>query len=176
MLISRIVFLFSRYIAAPFTTDWHARTDEDCTALTSHSLPPSHPPASTGKMIPSLALVPAPAPRDDPKITRSPEENACTSTLNLPRLLCLHGGGANARIFRAQCRVLERALFPTCRLCFAEAPFPSQAGPDVVSVYAAFSPFKAWLHWGPDDAERDSGTAVVREIQSALLYAMAEDE
>lgn len=50
-------------------------------------------------------------------------------TLHLPRILCLHGGGTNAKIFHAQCRVLRAELKGIFRLCFAEAPFPSKPGP-----------------------------------------------
>lgn len=38
------------------------------------------------------------------------------STLDLPRIMALHGGGTNSTIFRMQCRVLERALRPYFRL------------------------------------------------------------
>ncbi|KAJ5714643.1 uncharacterized protein N7483_011824 [Penicillium malachiteum] len=67
------------------------------------------------------------------------------SGLHLPRILCLHGGRSNVRIFRAQCRALEKALRPWFRLCYAEAPFPSNPGPDVKSVYHAFGPFRTWI-------------------------------
>lgn len=97
------------------------------------------------------------------------------STLHLPRILCLHGGGTNAKIFRAQCRVLERALRPTFRLCFAQAPFTSQAGSDVTSVYSDFGPFRAWLRWQPEDPERDAKSAV-EQIEDSLRNAMAEDD
>ena len=68
------------------------------------------------------------------------------ASLDLPRILCLHGGGTNARIFRAQCRVLVRSL-PSFRLCFAEAPFAAEPGPDVTSVYKSWGPFRSWLPW-----------------------------
>ncbi|KAE8852219.1 hypothetical protein PTNB73_01235 [Pyrenophora teres f. teres] len=96
-------------------------------------------------------------------------------TLHKPRILCLHGGGTNARIFRAQCRVLERSLSPYFRLCYAEAPFSSKPGPDVVSVYKSYGPFKAWLRWSPEDPHRDATSAIER-IQCSLLDAMAEDD
>ncbi len=102
-----------------------------------------------------------------------PEAN--DSTLHLPRILCLHGGGTNARIFRAQCRALESALRPTFRLCYAEAPFPSQPGPDVTLVYNDFGPFKAWLRWHPTDPEREANNAV-EQIHASLDKAMAEDD
>jgi pimeloyl-ACP methyl ester carboxylesterase len=55
-------------------------------------------------------------------------------TLHLPHILCLHGGGTKARIFRAQCRALTAHLQTKFRLCFADAPFLSQADPDVDEV------------------------------------------
>ncbi|KAH8889984.1 alpha/beta-hydrolase [Thozetella sp. PMI_491] len=75
-----------------------------------------------------------------------PEPN----TLQWPRILALHGGGTNQRIFKAQCRVVEASLRAHgFRLVYAEAPFPSVPGPDVLSVYSRWGLFKAWLR-SPD--------------------------
>jgi predicted esterase len=99
------------------------------------------------------------------------ELNPGDPTLDLPRILCLHGGGTNARIFRAQCRVLERALTPTYRLCFAEGPFLSPPGPDVTVVYGHWGPFRAWLQTDPEVL-----TAVDEMlVRGALERAMADD-
>ena len=103
-------------------------------------------------------------------ITLRPEEEEDRGTLHLPRILCLHGGGTNARIFRAQCRVLEKALRPYFRLCYAQAPFSSKPGSDVVSVYAAWGPFRAWL-----DPERDV-EYISSEVHASIQSALAEDE
>lgn len=92
------------------------------------------------------------------------------STLHLPRILCLHGGGTNARIFRAQCRVLEKALKPFFRLCYAQAPYRSKPGSDVVSVYKNYAPFRAWLD-PVQDTER-----ITTETEISLRKAMAEDD
>ncbi|CAI7673676.1 unnamed protein product [Penicillium manginii] len=56
-------------------------------------------------------------------------------TLHLPRILCLHGGGSNAAVFQSQCRRLIAQLKSEFRFVFAQAPFLSEAGPDVMSVY-----------------------------------------
>ncbi|KAI8627466.1 serine hydrolase FSH [Xylariaceae sp. FL1651] len=96
-------------------------------------------------------------------------------TLHLPRILCLHGGGTNARIFRAQCRVLSRLLEPHFRLVYAEAPYPSVPGPDVVAVYAGDGPFKRWLRWLPSHAAVED-QAAVRDIDGALRAAMDADD
>ena len=95
-------------------------------------------------------------------------------TLPLPRILCLHGGGTNARIFRAQCRVLLAHLKTTFRLVFAEAPFPSVAGPDVLSVYKYFGPFRRWVELPPDHEAFIK--APVEEIEVSLAAAIAEDD
>jgi hypothetical protein len=96
------------------------------------------------------------------------------STLSLPRILCLHGGGTNARIFRAQCRVLNAQLKSKFRLCFAEAPFPSVPGPDVVSVYRDFGEFKCWLPWHANHRHLSSET-VCEQIRLALDRAIRDD-
>ncbi|MCJ1473380.1 hypothetical protein MMC13_002031 [Lambiella insularis] len=91
-------------------------------------------------------------------------------TLHLPRILCLHGGGTNARIFRAQCRAVEKALKPFFRLCYAQAPYRSKPGPDVVSVYQNYAPFRAWL-----DPEQDT-EQISKEVETTLQDAMNEDD
>ncbi|RYO87190.1 hypothetical protein DL763_006468 [Monosporascus cannonballus] len=102
----------------------------------------------------------------------SPEAEA--STLRWPRILALHGGGTNARIFRAQCRVLEASLKAHgFRLVYAEAPFPSVPGPDVLSVYAKWGHFKAWLR-SPDvlvPAQQD-----IYAVEDAIATAMHTDD
>ncbi|KAI1817018.1 serine hydrolase FSH [Poronia punctata] len=105
------------------------------------------------------------------------------TTLHHPRILCLHGGGTNARIFRAQCRTLSRALEPHFRLAYAEAPYPSKAGPDVLAVYASEGPFKRWLPWLPEhvaqvraDEELKADQAAARHIDASLRRAMEADD
>ena len=95
-------------------------------------------------------------------------------TIELPRILCLHGGGTNARIFRAQCRVLEAKLRSSFRLCFADAPFLSRADPDAVSVYKDFGPFRRWLRWRQDQPEIEAAAAVL-QIDTSLAAAMQAD-
>ncbi|KAL4752264.1 hypothetical protein BDW72DRAFT_212143 [Aspergillus terricola var. indicus] len=94
--------------------------------------------------------------------------------LHLPRILCLHGGGTNARIFRMQCRVLERSLRSTFRFVYAEAPFAAQPGSDVTSVYKDHGPFKAWLRCTAADPDR-SAQEVVKKINFSIATAMYDD-
>ncbi|MCJ1460145.1 hypothetical protein MMC28_010524 [Mycoblastus sanguinarius] len=97
------------------------------------------------------------------------------STLSLPRLLCLHGGGTNARIFHCQTRALRAQLNPYFRLCFADAPFVCQsAGPDITTVYETFKPFRRWLRWLTVHPEIETKTAV-KEVEAAIEAAITED-
>lgn len=97
-------------------------------------------------------------------------------TLHHPRILCLHGGGTNARIFRAQCRGLSSHLSPYFRLVFAEAPFPSTAGPDVLPVYEAYGPFKSWLRGVHPDQPEPDPTSTWEAVDGVLAQAVFEDD
>lgn len=97
--------------------------------------------------------------------------------LRFPRLLCLHGGGTNARIFRMQCRVLERALSGSFRLIYADGPFPAQPGPDVVSVYEKFGPFKAWQRSPKShDQVKCSAQETIGRIEMTIFGAIRADD
>ncbi|OKL58651.1 esterase [Talaromyces atroroseus] len=95
--------------------------------------------------------------------------------LDLPRILCLHGGGTNARIFRSQCRVLSTHLKGRFRLVFAEAPLSCNAGPDVLSVYKEWGPFKSWIPSALGCPEVDNHTAI-ELFKESLDRAMDEDD
>lgn len=92
-------------------------------------------------------------------------------TLQLPRILCLHGGGSNARIFKAQCRALRAQLADHFNFVFAEAPFPSEPGPDVTSVYKSFGPFRRWLRSGLHQPYTPASEAAA-VIEDSLSRAM----
>ncbi|KAL7937296.1 serine hydrolase FSH [Trichoderma chlorosporum] len=97
------------------------------------------------------------------------------STLHLPRILCLHGGGTNARIFHMQCRNIRAALRNDFRLVFAEAAFPSNAGPDVLSVYGDWGPFKRWLRWLPEHPD-PGPDEIIKQLDQSLQDAMVMDD
>ncbi|KAK2068189.1 hypothetical protein P8C59_002846 [Phyllachora maydis] len=110
-----------------------------------------------------------------------PSAGADDKTLHLPRLLCLHGGGTNARIFQAQCRVLRAHLAPHLRLVFADAPYLwARPGPDVLSVYADWGPFRGWLGPQPaaddDDGARPTHDEVIGAVDESLARAVREDD
>ena len=65
--------------------------------------------------------------------------------LHLPRILCLHGGGANAEAFRLQTRGLFRLLGATFRFVFPDAPYLSPPDPRIMPTYAHLQPFRRWL-------------------------------
>ncbi|KAJ6785403.1 hypothetical protein PWT90_05779 [Aphanocladium album] len=96
-------------------------------------------------------------------------------TLSLPRILCLHGGGTNAGIFKIQCRGIAEQLKDEYRLVYVEAPFPSEAGPDVIAVFHQSGPFKRWLRFGPSHPEIAPQAAVAR-LDQAIEAAMADDD
>ena len=101
-------------------------------------------------------------------------------SLHLPRLLCLHGGGTNARIFEAQCRIIKLHLAQYFRLVFADAPFVSWPGPDVELVYAECGPFRSWLRPVPGlstgYAVYDADEATIKAIDRRITIAMDEDD
>nr|A0A5C1RHX3.1 RecName: Full=Esterase; AltName: Full=Ascochitine biosynthesis cluster protein 4 [Ascochyta fabae]QEN17972.1 serine hydrolase [Ascochyta fabae] len=96
------------------------------------------------------------------------------STRHLPRILCLHGGGTNARIFKAQCRQLSAQLKRDFRFIYAEAPWISIAGPDVLAVYGQWGPFKRWLRWSPEQPDITT-QETVKELDQCLARAVEAD-
>ncbi|KAL2828478.1 hypothetical protein BDW59DRAFT_159684 [Aspergillus cavernicola] len=78
-----------------------------------------------------------------------------------------YSGGTNARIFRAQCRGLVAQLKSEFRLVFAQAPIPSHAGSDVLSVYGQWDPFRRWLRWRTEHP-LVSPLEIIRAIDDSL--------
>lgn len=98
------------------------------------------------------------------------------STLRLPRILMLHGGGTNSRIFHMQCRSLDYHLKAHFRTVYVEAPLPSTAGPDVLTVYAECGPFKRWvLTTEPNAVERQPKETWALD-ERAIADAMDADD
>lgn len=96
-------------------------------------------------------------------------------TLDLPRILCLHGGGVNAKVFRQQSRGLIKQLKSHFRLVFADGPFFCKPGPGIVPVYENHGPFRRWMRWLPEQPECDARTAAKR-IDRQIKQAMDEDD
>lgn len=90
--------------------------------------------------------------------------------IDLPRILCLHGGGTNAEVMRMQSRAFVSGLREDFHLVFADAPFLTDAHPAIVPVYEDFGPFRMWYRWrrnqrrcggpkAPDSKAQTNGTA-----------------
>ncbi|KAK3328800.1 serine hydrolase FSH [Apodospora peruviana] len=99
--------------------------------------------------------------------------------LTLPRILCLHGGGVNAQVFRLQCRAIigthgGKGLAPHFRFVFVDAPFICPPHPAIVRVYGEYKPFYRWLRWQDDHEEIDPREAA-SQILSQLKGAMDAD-
>jgi predicted esterase len=90
-------------------------------------------------------------------------------TLHLPRILCLHGGGTNSRIFRAQCRIIRRHLETSFRLVFPDAPYISEPGPDVTSVYADWGPFRSWMKPQPGAAANNPFSTPLSRVDDVVM-------
>lgn len=96
------------------------------------------------------------------------------TNLHAPRILCLHGGGVTAEIFRLQARALIKAL-PQFRFVFADGPHFCNAGPGIMPVYADYGPFQRWLRWLPEHPEIDDESAI-DEILYNINTAKDADE
>lgn len=97
-----------------------------------------------------------------------------TTDLHHPRILCLHGGGVTAEIFRLQSRALIAHL-PAFRLVFADGPFFCNPGPGIVPVYQDHGPFRRWLRWLPEHPALDDDSAI-EEVLYAIETCKAADE
>lgn len=99
------------------------------------------------------------------------------STIHLPRILCLHGGGTNATIFKIQMRTFlnHATLSSRFRFVFVDAPFYCAAGSCVLPVYADYGPFRRWSRWLPEHEEVEDGAAR-EEIVKAYRRAMERDD
>lgn len=94
---------------------------------------------------------------------------------NQPRILCLHGGGVSAKIFERQMRYFIKSLTNDFRLVFADGPWLSEMHDDLKPVYSHMGPCYRWANWKPHHAPMDDASAI-REIETALMKAMDEDE
>ncbi|RFU74721.1 citrinin biosynthesis oxidoreductase [Trichoderma arundinaceum] len=101
--------------------------------------------------------------------------NGDSSNLALPRILCLHGAGVNAQVFRIQCRAIIARLKDKFRFVFADAFLEAQAHEMVIAVFGEFAPFYRWLGYKPEHPEIDS-TIASQKIVRQITTAMEEDE
>lgn len=64
---------------------------------------------------------------------------------DLPRILCLHGGGTSAMIFKIQTRRIQYALRNVFSFVFVDGPFESGPGPGVLPVFEGCGPYFQWI-------------------------------
>ncbi|GME34517.1 uncharacterized protein LTHEOB_10369 [Neofusicoccum parvum] len=65
-----------------------------------------------------------------------------------PLVICLHGSGSSAAIFRAQARRICSALQSQINFLFIDAPFEGPAGPGVLPFFEDAGPY---FYWFTDD-------------------------
>ena len=93
-----------------------------------------------------------------------------TEPTNLPRILCLHGGGTSALIFQIQLRRLIWALRQHFTCVFVDAPLKSGPGPDVLPVFADFGPYYRWA-----TLESPNEESVQLEVRELLKETIQKD-
>jgi predicted esterase len=84
----------------------------------------------------------------------------------LPKILCLHGGGSSAAIFKCQLRLLQKALQTQFQLVFIDAPLEANAGPGILPVFEGCDPY---YRWASDDQNLTPHQRQEEELQ-ALHY------
>ncbi|KAK0388134.1 hypothetical protein NLU13_4379 [Sarocladium strictum] len=93
-----------------------------------------------------------------------------------PRILCLHGGGTNASIFRFQLRAILSRSSPNFRFVFVEAPFISEPHPAVAEIFADYAPFRRWLRWESNHPEIDDNEAAEKIVEACREAMRADNE
>ena len=89
------------------------------------------------------------------------------SDAHLPRLLCLHGGGTSALIFKIQTRRLQWALRSTFKFVFADAPFLSGPGPGVLPAFQGCEPYFRWVI--PESTTPEQDQERVRQVLKRVI-------
>ena len=96
----------------------------------------------------------------------------------LPAILCLHGGGSNATVFKIQTRRLIWNLNKQFRFVFAQAPIEGTPGFGMLPVFASCAPFYRWVSKkfkvGEADKE-ETDSQEVTAIDEAILQVMEQN-
>lgn len=90
----------------------------------------------------------------------------------LPRILCLHGGGASGTILRIQTNRLQHVLQRHFRLVFVDAPYESVPGPGVLPFFEDLGPYFRWVTWGTNAGTR---TPEEREVEEQVVGKRLEE-
>lgn len=102
--------------------------------------------------------------RSQPQIGMATQTNNANSKTPSKAILCLHGSGASAAIFRFQLAKLRLALKAQFEFIFVNGPNPAIAGPGILPLFAGAGPFYRWfdLESGQREAEIDKIHTTVR--------------
>lgn len=92
-----------------------------------------------------------------------------------PKILCLHGGGTNARIFEAQTARLGMVIRKHFDLVFPDAPLECEAGPGVLPFFEGEEPFRRW-HVDSDAEAQNAAHAQQMEATRKLLIRTIREQ
>ncbi|KAL4997411.1 serine hydrolase FSH [Aspergillus recurvatus] len=87
----------------------------------------------------------------------------------MPKILCLHGHGTSAHIFKSQTASFRRTLPPSYVFDFISAPFPSPPAPGIKAIYPD-SPTYTWFREPTPSGLRDAHRYVVEYMQKHGPY------
>jgi len=96
----------------------------------------------------------------------------------LPAILCLHGGGSNATVFKIQARRLIWNLEKQFRFVFAQAPIEGTPGFGMLPVFASCAPFYRWVSRRFKAGESDVEVTPAEEVEvldQIILKVMEEN-
>ncbi|EKG13971.1 Serine hydrolase [Macrophomina phaseolina MS6] len=95
--------------------------------------------------------------------------------MSKPKILCLHGGGSNARIFEAQVARLGMHIRKHFDLVFADAPIECEAGPGILPFFEGEEPFRRW-HTDSVAEAKGAGHAQQMEAVRRLLLRVIREQ
>ncbi|KAI6300525.1 hypothetical protein PoMZ_02611 [Pyricularia oryzae] len=86
-------------------------------------------------------------------------------------ILCLHGGGTSGSIFRMQLAKIRLQLKDEFEFVFMDAPYPADAGPGILPIFAAAAPFFGWF--GGSSADIDGRLETINTSVRAAIEGWA---
>jgi len=95
----------------------------------------------------------------------------------LPAILCLHGGGSNATVFKIQSRRLIWNLERQFRFVFAQAPIEGTPGFGMLPVFASCAPFYRWVtrRFKAGESDIEATPAEEVEVLDRLLTRLMDE-
>lgn len=97
---------------------------------------------------------------------------------DLPAILCIHGGGSNATVFKIQARRLYWRLGSRFRFVFVQGPIEGEPGWEMLPTFEPLAPFYRWVstrfRLGESDVE-STRPEEVKVIDDIISRAMEEN-